>query len=104
MFHVKRSSYAVVAVDDDGKAHGIAGFYVDHAAVRAVMFAEMDDEVRGHPMLVARVGRALVDVAASMQLPLHASADPMIARSGEYLRFLGFAPITDEVYQWRANR
>lgn len=100
LFHVKQTCFALVAVDDAGVAHGVGGFYVDHVNVRAVVFAHIDDVLRRYPLTIARAGRALLREAALLRLPVQASADESIPRAAAFLRFLGFAPITDRVYQW----
>lgn len=100
VFHVKHTSRAIAAVDDDGKAHGIAGFYFDQGAARIVMFAEMTGEMRRHPVMIVRAARAMLKRAAAYGVPIQAGVDESVPRAAEFLHFLGFRHACKGVYQW----
>jgi hypothetical protein len=78
---------AWVAIEDD-KVVAIAGYKFDNGRVH--VFAELNDEIRKHPIKMVRTGRELVAEVRSKGMPILVLADRSVPRSKEFLEHLGF--------------
>ena len=71
-----------VALEGD-RVVAAAGYKIDQGRVH--VFADLNDEIRRHPIKMVRCGRALVREAASKGMPVFALPDDQVPRSKEFL-------------------
>jgi hypothetical protein len=78
---------AWVAVEYD-RVVAVAGYRFEPG--RIVVFADLNDEIRRHPVKMLKTGRALVAEAKRKGMPIYVKADLTVPRSKEFLERIGF--------------
>jgi hypothetical protein len=74
--------------EEDGRIVAVAGYKVQNGAVR--VFADLNDEIRRHPVKMVRCGRKLMAEARAKHMPVYVEVDKYVPRSREFLEHLGF--------------
>jgi len=94
------SMRALVGLDEHDNVVAVAGMYP--AGHRMVLFADLTDQLRGNKRDLIRGIRALMELAAKRNAPVHALADPEIEGSRALLEHMGFKNLTGDLYAWHS--
>lgn len=96
----QRCSVRALAAVLDGEPICIAGTCVQGG--RKVMFADVRDEMRRYPKTGVRMAKKVMDGIRADGVPVAAMADEGVESARRFLEYLGFQPVHDGVYAWRA--
>ena len=93
---------AVVALQR-GEPVGLAGGYLDTTNGRAVLFADMTDDLRSNKRLMLRFLRSALAAARSFGVVVHSLADPDIEGADRLLEHLGGRFAGSGIYEFDAE-
>lgn len=90
---------AIIGVKDSEKVIGTVGVYADQH--RAVLYADLTDELRKDKRAIVRGIRMMKTLLTRYRMPVHSLADPDIPGSRQLLEHIGFQNLTGDLYQWQ---
>lgn len=78
---------------------GVVGVYPEHG--RQVIFMDVKDELRSHPMAFARGSKVVMRWLRESRMPTHAMCDETIEAAERFLERLGFRRIHKQLFEWQ---
>ena len=81
----------------EGRVIGVAGIAF---AKPLQCFCALDDEMKDHPREIVKAVRIVRELLNDVDLPVYATPDEYETTADQFLKHVGFVPISEGMYQW----